>query len=143
MEHRIGLHNLRIEGDLVFITLNGDCVPDQIRRLLSVIDEAGGGRGNVYVLADVRNFGSASAESRRIAVEWTGVGRINGAAILGATLITRAMVVLVWRASTILSKSNKITELHFCKSEEEGRAWLAARRTAAVASSSTLRTPSE
>lgn len=144
MEHRIGPHYIRVDGDLVFIVFGLDCWPESMQSILSTIDGVGGGQGNVYVLADVRGLKNVPPESRRLAGEWKGIGRVGGTVILGATVLTRTIVTLVSRASTLISQTQKIGEVNFCKSEEEGRAWLAARReikAAASISASSLRRP--
>lgn len=145
MEHRFGSHSIRIEGDTVFIVIGPDCSPEHLQNILQTIETVGGGQGMVYVIADVRNMKNVPPATRRVASEWKGIGRIGGTAILGATVLTRTIVTLVSRASTLLAHTKKLGELNFCKSEEEGRAWLATRRssdlTAAATSSSSLRIP--
>jgi hypothetical protein len=128
MEHRIGSHTLTVEGDTAFITLVSDLQVDQVRIILSVIDSIGGGQGNFYVLADLRKLEGITPESRRLAGEWKGIARAGGTAIIGASVITRSLVTLVSRASTLLSKTRKTGEVAFFKTEDEARTWLATCR---------------
>lgn len=128
MKHQIGHHRVEIEGDTVYIILNGDCAPEEIAAVLRLIDGIGNGNSRCYVLADVSALSKASPETRRIAGQWPGIGRIAGTAIIGANPITRALVMLVSRASIFLSRTPKIGETYFCNTEEEARRWLDTRR---------------
>lgn len=130
-EHQIGPHTLRIDGDTVSLCLSGEFQAEHIARVISLIDEIGGGQGPFYVLADVERLNGMPAEARRIAGAWKGIGRAGGTAIIGATMLQRTLVTLVSRASTMLSNTRKNGEVSFFKTEEEARAWLATRRVAA------------
>lgn len=124
MKHQIGHHRVAVEGDTIFIILNGDCAPEEIAAVLRIIDGMGSGSSRCYVLADLSALSKASPETRRIAGQWPGIGRIAGTAIIGANAITRALVMLVSRASIFLSRIPKVGETHFCNTEEEARRWL-------------------
>ena len=128
MKHQIGHHRVEVDGDTIYIILSGDCAPEEIAVVLRIIDGMGSGRSRCYVLADVSALSKASPETRRLASQWPGIGRIAGTAIIGANAITRALVMLVSRASIFLSRTPKIGETHFCDTEEEARRWLDARR---------------
>lgn len=128
MKHQIGHHRVEVEADTIYIVMIGDCAPEEIAAVLRIIDGMGSGKGRCYVLADVRALSKASPETRRIAGQWPGIGRIGGTAIIGANAITRALVMLVSRASIFLSRTPKIGETYFCDTEEEARRWLDTRR---------------
>lgn len=124
MKHQIGHHRVEVDGDTIHIVLKGDCSPEEITEVLRVIDGTGSGKSRCYVLADVSALTKASPETRRIAGQWAGVGRIAGTAIIGATALTRTLVVLVSRASIFLSRTPKIGDTYFCDTEAEARRWL-------------------
>lgn len=128
MKHQIGHHRVEVDSDTIYIVLNGDCAPEEIAAVLRIIDAMGNGRGRCYVLADVSALSKASPETRRLAGQWPGIGRIGGTAIIGANAITRALVMLVSRASIFLSRTPKVGETFFCNTEEEARRWLDTRR---------------
>lgn len=127
-EHRIGPHCLRISGDTATILLIGELQVEQVTTLLSLMDSIGGGQGLFFVCADVSRLHGMPPEARRIAGNWKGIGRAGGTAIVGATVITRTLVMLVSRASTLMSRTRKIGEIGFFKTEEEARVWLDTRR---------------
>ena len=130
MEHRLGQHTIDIDGDFVVITLVGDCLAEHISAILVLIDGIGGGKGAYYVIAKVQHLDGVPPEARRIAGAWRGIGRVGGTAIVGATVLTRTLVMLVSRASTLISSTRKTGELRFYKTEEEARDWLIAHRAA-------------
>lgn len=125
MEHRIGPHLIDIHGDTAFITLHGDFLVAHTRPMLALLEGIGGGEGKFYVLADVKDLNGVQPEARRIASSWSGVGRAQCTAIIGANLVTRTLVLLVSRASTLLTTSRH-GEVRFFKTESEAREWVAA-----------------
>lgn len=134
MKHQIGNHDVELDGDTVFLQFCGDCSPQDIGGILRIIDSIGGSKDKIYILADLSALDKVSPETRRIASQWPGVGRIAGTAIIGATLITRAMVTLVARASTFLSHTPKTGEPYFCKSKEDAQRLIDSLRAARAGS---------
>lgn len=130
MEHRIGSHKIFIKNDTVLITLIGNCDTAHIREIIALVEQTSNRWGRFFVLADVSSFGQITPEARRVAGEWSGIARAAGTVIIGASVMTRAIVILVSRASTLLSHTSKKGELAFCANEQEAVAWLKTRGAA-------------
>lgn len=133
MEHRIGTHSVRIDGDTATVVLVGDLEVEQTKDLLRIVEGMSGGTGFFFVCADVGQLHGMPPEARRLAGGWKGIARAGGTAIIGATVITRTLVMLVSRASALLSNTRKNGEVAFFKTEEEALIWLASRRDALTA----------
>ena len=130
MEQRIGPQRIDISGDTAFITIVDEVLAKDMAALLAALDTIGGGSGPLYILADIGRLRILPPAARHLAGEWKGIGRVGGTAIIGATLITKTLVMLVSRASTLLSNTRKLGEVRFFNSEQDARAWIATRRGA-------------
>lgn len=128
MEQRIGPQSIDITGDTAFITMVDEVLAEDMAVLLAALDTVGGGDGPFYILADIRRLRILPPPARHLAGAWKGIGRVGGTAIIGATLITKTLVMLASRASTLLSNTRKTGEVRFFNSEEDARAWIATRR---------------
>lgn len=131
MEQRIGPHTVRINGNLAELTLVGMIGAEHMPPVLALLDGANGGAGRCYVLADLRSVAGVSPDARRIASQWSGVRRIHGIAVIGASLIIRTLVLLVARANTLLSGTTKSTKIAFFQEADEALAWLQQSRAEA------------
>jgi hypothetical protein len=130
MEYPIGPHTVRIDDDTISIVVVGDCLTEHVVEILGHIEGIGGGRGKFYILADVGRLKNIPPDARRVAGAWRSNGRAGGIAILGATVLSRTLVMLVSRASSLLYSSAKRGEMNFFDTEEAARAWLRSRRSA-------------
>lgn len=135
MEHRIGPHSLHIDGNLASVVLVGELLVEHIPAFFKVIDTVGDGQDALYLLVDISLLQGMSAEVRRLAVAWKGLGRAGDSAIVGATVFTRTLVLLISRAASLVRSKPRMRDLAFFKTEEEARLWLNSRRTPASARS--------
>ncbi len=123
---RIGTHELRLEGDLIFLRLRGNLDGEATRELLDCCQKVRQEYGQVYILFDNREAGNVEPEARRQFVYWARNHPIAGVANFGGGVLQRTVARLIINALRILEK--KAPPQCYVTTEAEARDWLAERR---------------
>lgn len=126
MEHRIGRHTLREDGETLHLRIIGDFEMEEMQQVLSIIDSVVEREGCWAVVADVREMSRVTHEARQLASRWENVKLGYATAIFGAGLATRTMIFLISRAMELITR--KHSNITFVKTEAEARSWVKAQR---------------
>lgn len=126
MSKNIGKHVAHIEGDTLFLTLDGSISLEQAEEMLALAEAIIVATGRYFGLHDVTHLGGVPSEVRRRIADWSRSRPISGVAAFGASLPTRAVGTLLLRAMGIL-RPQAFASL-FARGETEAREWIAARR---------------
>lgn len=121
-----GQHVAWAEEDTFFDTPRGDISLTEMRQMLDLVEEIKQRQGRVFVITKVRELGAISPEARRMCAQWALQNPISAAAVVGASVATRALLTLVLRAMNLFHPKNM--PVRFCSSEEEARLWVAEQR---------------
>ena len=132
---QIGPHVIEIEGDTVIARLDGPFTLDHLTAFLPLIEKILAERGRCFTISDLRKPMSFPAETRRSAIEWSKSHVVTGSVMFGTSMTARVTLTLMIRATAILT--GRPVPLEAVKTEEEARAWIAARRNEFVFSAST------
>lgn len=120
--YKFGPNDIFVEDDLVFAVVHGVASLEATKGYLALTSEVAARHGQVVQLTDVTwGFGLAP-ETRRYAAEWAKTNHVVASAIFGANAPTRAMLLLVTRAMSLLAGYKTTT--HFLATEAAARAWL-------------------
>jgi hypothetical protein len=124
--HVLGTHEIRIEGDTIFLIQQGDYSLDDALKTHAEIEGVLNKLGRVFVLVDQSHAGQTSPEARRSITEWNKRHRASGSAVFGGSRVSRAAATLVITAIRLFKPDTAPTI--FTESEAEARAWIAERR---------------
>ena len=125
----IGQHGVEIDGDFVTLRMRGPVSLAETERCLGTVEQVMVERGRAFLLIDHRQVGPSGPEVRRCMAEWARGHKIDGIAIVGASLPMRTVSVLLIRGIALLySRPDLIERVAFARSEAEARAFLAERR---------------
>ncbi len=122
----IGPHVMEIEGDTVIARLDGPFTLDHLTEFLPLLEKILAERGRCFTISDLRGPTSFPVETRRRAIEWSKGHVVTGSVMFGTSLTARVTLTLMIRATEILT--GRPAPLDAVKTEEEARAWVAARR---------------
>ncbi len=130
-EHTLGPHTVRIEGDVLHITLRGEFALQEMQKLVELTDDVIARHGFYGAIFDGSQVGAIPPAVRRMSGQWPGLKKCYGNVIYGASFSVRTIMSLVARGLKLFSANS--LEIAFFKSEPEARAWLTARRPLAAA----------
>lgn len=125
---QIGAHFIDEEGDLIKLEFHGDITLSDTQEILGAVSNMIARRGVFGVLVDATDMRTMTPEARRYAGGYSEAHHGYGAAVLGASLPVRAVMMLVTRALEIFRQREFPGGISFFKTEQEARAWLAVRR---------------
>jgi hypothetical protein len=125
---RIGDHRLQLTDDILRIEVAGNLDVPRIDSILAVYQSCIDHFGYLLLVMDVHKSTGMDMAARRKAVQW---GKdhvaVQRTAVVGAPFALRIFLGLMNRATQLLSQAPS-SELTFCETEEQARAWLATQR---------------
>lgn len=89
-------------------------------------------QGALVLLVDTSQVTSLDPAARKVSLEESHRLPLRGIALCGASFAFRVLVTLVHNAAALVH-GERDNPVQFCADEAEGRAWIAARRTAIAA----------
>jgi hypothetical protein len=119
---RIGTHEIRLEGELLYLIQHGDYTLSDAQAVGREIEVLLQHRGRAYVIVDQTDAGKTPPEARRALVEWNQKHHISGAVIFGSSGAARAMATLVLSALRIIQRG--AAPIWFVDSEADARAFI-------------------
>lgn len=122
----IGTHEIRTEGDTVFLIQQGDYRLDDAIRVNAEIEAVLDKLERVFVMVDQSRAGQTTPEARRCIMEWNAKHRASGSALFGGSRVSRAAATLAIAATRLFRPDSAPTV--FMENESETRAWIADRR---------------
>jgi hypothetical protein len=126
------------EPDVAYWCLAGDVTTDDIQAIYEVQTKFCEGKPYIFVLVDVSEIRSISADARRAAAEGPKIGNstlpVRANAVVGASFHFRIVGTLIAKAAKLIHRSRE-NPTRFFETEAEARAWLVERRLEIAASS--------
>jgi hypothetical protein len=126
MVTRVGPHLIEIEGDTIIARPDGPFELEHLNALFPIIEKILAEQGRCFTISDLRKPTSFPAETRRRAIEWSKSHVVTGSVMFGTSLTARVTLTLMMRATELLTR--RPAPLVAVSTEEEARAWVAARR---------------
>ncbi len=126
----LGLHRYCIDGDILMMEMDGsEFTLSDCNAYLAAVEGHQARYGYHLILIDVSHGLSVKSEVRRRLVKWAAsYNSLSAAAIIGASLATRALVALTVQAMRLFGQAPYNTE--FFDGAKEGKEWLATERKA-------------
>jgi hypothetical protein len=126
-EMRVGSHRIRIvEDDSIEIEFHGPISSDEIASIVREHDTRMYAHGGLFVLCDLRDVGSISAEARGMVKQRAGAQPVYWTAYVVRHFHVRVMLDLLVRAGRVLHDDPIVHR--FFDAPEQARAWLAEMR---------------
>ncbi len=123
----IGSHLMGEEADLSIIILHGVVESEHLAAMHPRSVAMFRRHGYALTLIDATDAKSMTQEARRLGAELNRKSpMLSATAIYGASLFTRTLATLLWRAVSLMA--NGTFELAFYKTEQDARIWLGAQR---------------
>jgi hypothetical protein len=122
----LGTHWLKVEGDVVYLSQDGDYTLDDAIKTHAEIEGVLARLGRAFIMVDQTSSGTTSAEVRRFITDWNKRHRASGAVMFGGSTMGRAAATLVLSAIRLFQPNTMPTV--FTKTEEEARAWINTQR---------------
>jgi len=127
--HSIGSHTTWFEEpDLIGLRLSGDVSVAESEVLAREHLEMARGRGSVFMLVDMTEFGSGTPAGRKVTSEALHRMPVRGVAVCRAKLTSRVMAKLVFAGVKLFRKEQRSFPIEFFDDEPEARAWIAEAR---------------
>jgi NAD(P)-dependent dehydrogenase (short-subunit alcohol dehydrogenase family) len=123
MDFLTSAHHVRVEGDVLAITLVGDLTLLDVQQIAAALDRVIASHGRYAALVNMQGLGTFNADARRYITAWPGNRACYGNAFYGGGITARTLMTLVVRAVQLFTKTNN--PVGFFKTEAEARAWLA------------------
>jgi hypothetical protein len=131
MEHLIGSHMIRDEGNIAVVIFNGSVTAEDMQRIFSVVETIIERHGRYGTLVNACSMGRVTPGARQVIGQWPRSSLSFGISVFGASLVTRTVMTLVIRALHLVGRGPVAGE--FFKTEAEARAWITARSKQATA----------
>lgn len=125
MEHLIGSHMVREEGDIAVLIFNGNVTAEDMQRIFSVVERIIERHGRYGTLVNASSMGRVTPGARQVVGQWPRTSLTFGTSVFGASFVTRTVMTLVIRAMQLVGRGPIASE--FFKTEAEARAWITAR----------------
>lgn len=123
--HSIGSHTTWFEEpDLIGLRLSGDVSVVESEVLAREHLEMARGRGSVFMLVDMTEFGSGTPAGRKVTSEALHRMSVRGVAVCRAKLTSRVMAKLVFAGVKLFGKERRGFPIEFFDDEPEARAWI-------------------
>lgn len=123
--HSIGSHTTWFEEpDLIGLRLSGDVSVAESEILAREHLEMSRGRGSVFMLVDMTDFGSGTPAGRKVTSEALHRMPVRGVAVCRAKLTSRVMAKLVFAGVKLFGKERRGFPIEFFDDEPEARAWI-------------------
>jgi len=128
-ENSVGEHTTYFEEpDIIFMRLIGEVSKAEGLELNQRHRSFGDGRHHVFFLIDLERLTRIDPEVRRVATETLRDVPLRGIALYRAPLKAKVIAKLIITALNMFKKDAATNPVLFASSEDEARAWLAARR---------------
>jgi hypothetical protein len=131
VEHQIGAHLIRREGDVLLSTVRGAFTPEDAAAYFHIVEQVLAEHGRYFMLIDMSRADTIPAETRRASAEFGKAHPAAGVVVWGSNFAVRVLFTLVVRAISVFRPD--AGTLVFVRSEEEARAWVEGRRAALLA----------
>lgn len=122
-DQKCGSHDIRIEGDIIFLTIHGVVTERDLQTIIQMGNAIADRHPGYWILGDVNDMTSMDPAARRLAAVNPRLTAFRGAALLGASTVHRILISLVVRAMHLLGTTH--VQMGFVASREEGLCWLA------------------
>ncbi|MFL6203021.1 MAG: STAS/SEC14 domain-containing protein [Thermoanaerobaculia bacterium] len=123
--HSIGSHTTWFEEpDLIGLRLSGDVSVAESEVLAREHLEMAEGRGSVFMLVDMTEFGSGTPAGRKVTSEALHRMPVRGVAVCRAKLTSRVMAKLVFAGVKLFGKERRGFPIEFFDDEPQARAWI-------------------
>lgn len=120
-----GAHCVEVEGNLVRIQLHGLFDEQHAREFYALLARVRSQRGSVYCVADMHEAGPPTQGARRhIVACFRGGQRIDAFVYIGANIMVRSMITLLFNAARLWMGSAMDTPIRFLSSDTEALSWL-------------------
>jgi len=116
------------EPDVIFMRLIGEVSKAEGMEMNQRHREFGEGRHHVFFLIDLARLEKIDPEVRRVATETLRDVPLRGMALYRAPLKAKVIAKLIITALNMFKRDASANPVIFTDTEEEARAWLAARR---------------
>jgi hypothetical protein len=126
MVAKIGPHIIEVEGDTVIGRPDGPFKLEHLIEFFPLVEKVLADYGRCFTISDLRKPMSFPAETRRCAIEWSKNHVVAGSVMFGTSMTARVTLTLMMRATSLLTR--RPAPLEAVATEEEARAWVAARR---------------
>jgi hypothetical protein len=128
-ENAVGRHTTYFEEpDIIFMRLIGEVSKAEGLELNQRHRDFGHGRHHVFFLIDLERLQKIDPEVRRVATETLRDVPLRGIALYRAPLKAKVIAKLIITALNMFKKDAATNPVLFASTEEEARAWIAARR---------------
>jgi hypothetical protein len=127
--YEVGAHMTGFEEpDIIFLRLNGEVSKEEGLEMNQLHREFAQGRHHVFFLIDLERLEKIDPEVRRVATETLSAVPLRGMALYKAPLKAKVIAKLIITALNMFKKDASTNPVIFAGTEDEARAWLAARR---------------
>lgn len=125
----VGAHTTYFEEpDVIFMRLVGEVSKEEGLELNRRHRDFGQGRHHVFFLIDLERLQKIDPEVRRVATETLRDVPLRGMALYRAPLKAKVIAKLIITALNMFKSDASTNPVLFARTEDEARAWLAARR---------------
>ncbi len=125
----VGAHTTYFEEpDIIFMRLVGEVSKEEGLELNRRHRDFGQGRHHVFFLIDLERLQKIDPEVRRVATETLRDVPLRGMALYRAPLKAKVIAKLIITALNMFKSDASTNPVLFARTEDEARAWLAARR---------------
>ena len=124
----MGPHRARQVGDVIEVEVHGPVTREHAVLLHDLMAQVLHDEGSCFVITDLADATTVTADARRYVAEWNRTHRASGMASYNLGFTTRVFATLLVKAIHLLGAED--TPLVFVREEAEARAWIAARRVA-------------
>jgi len=116
------------EPDIIFMKFGGAATTEDSQELLRRQIKMAEGRKLLFFLIDAEDLDNIAPEGRRAVAETLKEIPLRGMAVIKAPLKAKVVTKLVITAINLFRRDSNLNPVAFFDTEEEGRAWIAARR---------------
>ena len=117
------------EPDVIYMKFGGGASTEDSLELLRRQVEMAQGRKLLFFLIDAENLDNIAPEGRRAVAETLKEIPLRGMAVIKAPLKAKVVTKLVITAINLFRRDANLNPIAFFDTEEEGREWIASRRT--------------
>ena len=128
----MGKHEIRIEGDVLFLKWVGELSQSDVREIFDTMARMLAEHKWVFMVIDARNATGWGRDARRTAIDWPHQHRVGAVVHIGASLTIRALTGLIAPALKMLRRASPVPM--YVNDEEQALACVQARRRELLAS---------
>lgn len=122
----LGKHTAHIDGDILILEIVGNLSVEEMDSYLGLAEQLRVKHGHFFIIDDLTHLGSAEPAVRRKVAGWLPQSGCLGAALYGASLVSRTLALLVVGAMNMLG--HYTVPVAFFKTAQDARDWVAAQR---------------